>query len=59
MQLLLTSFRTWLPHQKSNSSDELLEIVATKSKDQYYFLRKLPVDLGLASRQAISLAATA
>ena len=54
MKLLLTSFRTWLPHQKSNSSDELLEIVATKSKDQYYFLRQLPVDVSLASREAIS-----
>lgn len=49
---LLTSFTTWKPHQKSNSSDDLLERIG-----QYYshperlsLLRKLPVH----SQQAIA-----
>jgi pyroglutamyl-peptidase len=48
--LLLTSFDTWLPHQKSNTSDDLLEQVVQfdsfpKSRS---LLRKLPVDSQLA-----------
>ena len=54
MKLLLTSFKTWLPHQKSNSSDDLLEIIVEKSRDQYHFLRQLPVDIDLASNIAIA-----
>lgn len=55
MTLLLTSFATWLPHQKSNASDDLLEIVARKSTNKYYFLRQLPVDTNLASAKAIAI----
>jgi pyroglutamyl-peptidase len=53
--LLLTSFDTWLPHQKSNTSDDLLAQVVQfdsfpKSRS---LLRKLPVDSRLATDLAI------
>lgn len=53
--LLLTSFDTWLPHQKSNTSDDLLGQVVQfdsfpKSRS---LLRKLPVDKRLATDLAI------
>lgn len=48
-KILLTSFTTWLPHQKSNASDDLLEIISqVPSDEQLIFLRKLPVDFQLA-----------
>ena len=53
MTLLLTSFTTWMPHQKSNSSDDLLEIVASNNLSQDYFLRQLPVNIELASTQTL------
>lgn len=50
-KILLTSFNTWLPHQTSNSSDDLLSEIA-----HYNFLylsltlvRQLPVDVHLSS----------
>ena len=55
MTLLLTSFTTWLPHQKSNSSDDLLEIISTEYRPQNYFLRQLPVNIDAASQQAIAI----
>ena len=53
-KLLLTSFQTWLPHQNSNSSDDLLEIIE-KSVDlnRYIFLRKLPVNTETAADNVI------
>lgn len=54
-KLLLTSFTTWLPHQKSNSSDDLLQEISGFS-DLFLslnFLRLLPVDTELASRCVI------
>ena len=53
---LLTSFDTWLPHQKSNSSDDLItEILKIDSLPiSMHFLRKLPVDFQLAPSQVIS-----
>jgi pyroglutamyl-peptidase len=52
---LLTSFQTWLPHQKSNSSDDLLEALTAKEIPNLSlaFLRRLPVDIFLASQQVI------
>jgi pyroglutamyl-peptidase len=52
---LLTSFQTWLPHQKSNSSDDLLDEILTQKITglSLFFLRKLPVDIILASQQVI------
>ncbi len=54
-RLLLTSFQTWLPHQISNSADDLLETIQKQrfAEDSLFFLRKLPVDVKLASGQVI------
>ncbi|MBR8828692.1 MAG: peptidase C15 [Gomphosphaeria aponina SAG 52.96 = DSM 107014] len=53
-KILLTSFNTWLPHQSSNSSDDLL-IKFQNLAHQYnlIFARQLPVDIGRASERAI------
>lgn len=53
--LLLTSFDTWLPHQKSNTSDDLLgQVVQFDSFPQSRsLLRKLPVDSQLATELTI------
>ncbi|MBE9094598.1 peptidase C15 [Tychonema sp. LEGE 07203] len=54
-KILLTSFDTWLPHQESNSSDDLLaKISLDKSLPSLTFLRKLPVDFELAPTLAIA-----
>ncbi len=58
--LLLTSFTTWKPEQVSNSSDDLLGIVAAdrlqhdahKTTPREY-LRKIPVDFDLAPQRVI------
>ena len=52
---LLTSFDIWLPHQKSNASDDLLQEVGklTCIANSLTFLRQLPVDVQLASQQVI------
>jgi pyroglutamyl-peptidase len=54
--ILLTSFQTWLPHQKSNSSDDLLAEVAKLESFSHSltFLRHLPVDISQASECAIA-----
>jgi pyroglutamyl-peptidase len=54
-KILLTSFQTWLPHHKSNSSDDLLEVISQSdfSIISLNFLRQLPVNIPLASRQTI------
>ena len=52
-KLLLTSFQTWLPHQSSNYSDDLLEIIQKQENSNLYFVRKLPVDTNLAARRVI------
>ena len=54
-KLLLTSFQTWLPHQKSNSSDDLLKIIQEQQLSLGYLLilRKLPVDKELATQKVI------
>ena len=54
-KLLLTSFQTWLSHQKFNSSDRLLEIVQTRADSNLYFSRQLPVETNLAARQVIAV----
>lgn len=57
MKLLFTSFQTWLPHQKSNSSDELLAMIQERKTvaASEYFLRQLPVEREAASQQAIAI----
>ncbi|GAA6618553.1 peptidase C15 [Scytonema sp. NUACC26] len=54
-RFLLTSFQTWLPHQKSNSSDDLLaEVVRLNSLPyELTLLRQLPVDVEQASFRVI------
>lgn len=54
--MLLTSFDTWLPHQISNSSDDLLNQVAYHytTLPSLSFLRKLPVDIRLASHLVVN-----
>jgi pyroglutamyl-peptidase len=54
-KVLLTSFTTWLPHQLSNSSDDLLnEISRLDAFSSLTFLRLLPVDIELASSCVIA-----
>ncbi len=55
-KILLTSFNTWLPHQKSNSSDDLLVKISQIQSlaDSVSFLRKLPVDFQEAPNLAIA-----
>jgi pyroglutamyl-peptidase len=54
-KILLTSFEIWLPDQESNSSDDLLlEVIKVNSlPHDLKFLRRLPVDVHLASSQVI------
>ena len=49
-KVLLTSFQTWLEHQKSNSSDDLLNTISSSKiynheSNSLFFLRQLPVDI--------------
>jgi pyroglutamyl-peptidase len=55
-KILLTSFQTWLPHQVSNSSDDLLGEISQieKLSPQLIFLRKLPVNVSEASSRVIA-----
>ena len=58
-RVLLTSFQTWLEHQRSNSSDDLLNIVngfqvRDRELSSLFFLRQLPVNTDLAAAQVIN-----
>lgn len=55
-KILLTSFNTWRPHHKSNSSDDLLIEIAKYNYPPYSltFLRRLPVNVSLASDRVLS-----
>lgn len=54
-KILLTSFTTWLPHQNSNSSDDLLDYISQIDHTlSLTFLRKLPVDVDKASSCVIN-----
>jgi len=54
-KILLTSFQTWLAHQRSNASDDLLEEIAQLNSlsPSLTFLRQLPVDVPQSSRRVI------
>jgi pyroglutamyl-peptidase len=54
-KILLTSFDTWLSDQQSNSSDDLLLELAKMACvcNDLIFLRRLPVDVDLASSRVI------
>jgi pyroglutamyl-peptidase len=54
-KILLTSFQTWLPDQKSNSSDDLLrEIAQDTFSTSLTFLRQLPVNVPEATSRVIA-----
>ncbi|MBC6477557.1 MAG: peptidase C15 [Hormoscilla sp. GM7CHS1pb] len=55
-KILLTSFDTWLPHHKSNASDDLLIEVAKLDDIPYELnlLRQLPVDIRAASDRVLA-----
>lgn len=54
-KILLTSFNTWLLHQISNSSDDLLNEIAKLDTSSFLiFLKLLPVDVELASYYVIT-----
>jgi pyroglutamyl-peptidase len=53
---LLTSFRTWQEHQRSNASDDLLSqmLERVEPTSQLHLLRQLPVDFQLAPELVIA-----
>jgi pyroglutamyl-peptidase len=55
-KLLLTSFDTWLPHQPSNSSNDLLNEINQRNSlpKNCDLLQKLPVDFQLAPQQVVT-----
>ncbi|MEL6580262.1 MAG: peptidase C15 [Cyanobacteria bacterium J06621_12] len=56
IKVLLTSFQTWLPHQKSNSSDDLLDTIQKSncaSIANLFLLRNLPVNVEKATYRVI------
>lgn len=55
-KILLTSFTTWLPHQISNSSNDLLNEIAKLDYTSLSlnFIKLLPVDIELASKCVIA-----
>lgn len=52
--LVLTAFQTWLPHQVSNASDDLLAIIEADRVPGCTFLRQLPVETASASQKVIA-----
>lgn len=54
-KILLTSFQTWRPEQRSNSSDDLLHKIAQDTvSDSLTFLRQLPVNIPEAASRVIA-----
>lgn len=56
MKILLTSFTTWMEHQRSNASDDLLQAILDRNRfhSNCHFLRQIPVDFELAPQQTIA-----
>jgi pyroglutamyl-peptidase len=54
MKILLTSFSTWLEHQKSNSSDDLLQAISDRVNYNCHYLHSIPVDFELAPKVTIA-----
>jgi pyroglutamyl-peptidase len=50
-EVLITSFSTWKPHHRVNSSDELLRHIEGTACHSFHFLRRLPVDFEEAPKQ--------
>jgi pyroglutamyl-peptidase len=54
-KILLTSFQTWMPHQVSNASDDLLaEIAELNISPNLTFLRRLPVNVSESASLVIA-----
>ena len=53
--LLITSFRTWKPEQRSNSSDDLLADISFRCPHRHHLelLRQIPVDFQSAPERVI------
>ncbi|MHC3994352.1 pyroglutamyl-peptidase I family protein [Thiomicrolovo sp. ZZH C-3] len=51
--VLITTFATWLPHQASNASDDLLQHFIDANGDACHTLRHLPVDPQRAPRMVL------
>ncbi|MGK7907928.1 MAG: peptidase C15 [Synechococcus sp.] len=55
MTVLATSFKTWLPHQPTNSSDDLLGLLKSSPSGEFVTcLRKLPVHSERACESIVS-----
>lgn len=54
MKILLTSFTTWMAHQRSNASDDLIQAVLDRVPPDCHCLRQLPVDFELAPKYTIA-----
>lgn len=53
-KILLTSFDTWLSHQSSNASDDLLmQLQRNFLAQNWHFVRQLPVEIPRASERVI------
>jgi pyroglutamyl-peptidase len=53
---LITTFQTWLPHQVSNSSDDLVAhlLAIDRVPPDCHLLRHVPVDFHVAPRQVLA-----
>ncbi|MER3433227.1 MAG: peptidase C15 [Leptolyngbya sp. ERB_1_1] len=56
MKILLTSFATWMEHQRSNASDDLIQAILERDRfgSDCHFLRQIPVDFELAPKHTIA-----
>ncbi|MBW4441471.1 MAG: peptidase C15 [Plectolyngbya sp. WJT66-NPBG17] len=56
MRILLTSFTTWMEHQRSNASDDLIQAILERDRfhSDCHLLRQLPVDFELAPKHTIA-----
>jgi pyroglutamyl-peptidase len=57
-RILLTSFDVWEPHQRSNASDDLLELLGDRLPPQTHCLRRIPVDFQQAPAMVLDQMAT-
>lgn len=53
-RILLTSFDVWEPHQRSNASDDLLELMGDRLPSETHMLRRIPVDFQRAPAMVLA-----
>lgn len=51
--ILITTFDTWEPHQKSNASDDLLHLMLEKEMEHFHHLRSITVDFELSPKHVL------